>query len=149
MFTWIIETLGPWSWWALGLILLGFEILVPGVFIMWFGLAALAVGSFALIVPTSWSFQIFLFAVLSVIAVIVGRMVVKYGPAADEKTGLNDRGGRYVGRTFSLTEPIANGEGRLNIDDTIWRISGPDLSAGRQVRVVSADAARLFVEPGD
>lgn len=146
MIEWITETLGPWTWWALGLILLGFEILLPGAFIMWFGLAALAVGSFALIVPTSWTFQIFLFAILSVAAVVAGRMVVKYGPSEDEDNGLNDRGGRYIGKIYSLDEPIKNGQGRLSIDDTIWRVSGPDLDAGQRVRVVSNDAARLFVE---
>lgn len=146
MFEWITETLGPWTWWALGLILLGLEILVPGVFIMWFGLAALAVGSFALVVPTSWTFQILMFSALSVVAVIVGRLVVKMGPEEERENGLNDRGGRYIGRIYSLSEPIDNGEGRLNIDDTIWRVSGPDLTAGQRVRVVSADASRLTVE---
>lgn len=146
MFEWITETLGPWTWWAVGLILLGLEILVPGVFLMWFGLAALAVGSFALVVPTSWTFQILMFAALSVVAVIVGRLVVKMGPEEELDNGLNDRGARYVGRVYSLNEPIDNGEGRLNIDDTIWRVSGPDLSAGKRVRVVSADASRLTVE---
>ncbi|MEM8813391.1 MAG: NfeD family protein [Pseudomonadota bacterium] len=148
MLTWILETLGPWTWWALGLILLGLEILVPGVYVMWFGLAALSVGTFALLVPTSWTVQILMFAVLSVIAVLVGRVVMKR-TGADEDTGLNDRGARYVGRTFLLSEPIADGQGRVQIDDTIWRVSGPDLAAGRRVRVVAAEAARLIVETVD
>ena len=146
MLAWIAQTLGPWTWWALGLFLLGLEILAPGTFLMWFGLAALSVGTFALIVPTSWTVQIFLFAVLSVVAVIVGRMVVRHLRPEDEESGLNDRGNRYVGRTYFLKEPITDREGRLNIDDTIWRISGPDLPAGARVRVVAVDVARLIVE---
>jgi len=149
MLAWITETLGPWTWWALGLVLLGLEILLPGVFLMWFGLAALVVGAFALTVPTSWAFQIFLFAVLSVLAVIAGRMLVKFSPSEEDGNELGPRGSRYVGKVYFLKEPIADGEGRLNIDDTIWRVKGPDIEAGRKVRVVAVDSARLIVEPGD
>lgn len=149
MLAWIVETLGPWTWWALGLLLLGIEVFVPGAYLMWFGLAALSVGTFALIVPTSWTVQIFLFAALSVVAVIVGRLVMKNAQRNEDETGINDRGGRYVGRIYTLTEPIANGQGRLSIDDTIWRVSGPDLSAGKSVKVVGAEAARLIVEANE
>jgi hypothetical protein len=37
--------LGPWSWWIIGLVFLGLEILIPGVFLLWVGLAAMVVGA--------------------------------------------------------------------------------------------------------
>jgi membrane protein implicated in regulation of membrane protease activity len=43
-----------------------------------------------------------------------------------------------VGKLATLAEPIKNGRGRIKLGDTLWRVSGPDLPAGTQVRVVSA-----------
>ena len=142
----IAESLGPWTWWVLGIVMLGLEMLLPGTYLMWFGLAALSVGTFALIVPTTWTVQLLMFAGLSVVAVIIGRVVMNRLRDNEEDSGLNDRGARYVGRTFRLHEPIVDGAGRLNIDDTIWRVRGPDIRAGEQVRVVGADSSTLLVE---
>jgi membrane protein implicated in regulation of membrane protease activity len=43
-----------------------------------------------------------------------------------------------IGRTATLAEPISNGRGRIRLGDTLWRVSGPDLPAGAQVRVTGA-----------
>jgi membrane protein implicated in regulation of membrane protease activity len=48
---------------------------------------------------------------------------------------------------FTLEKPIVGGTGTVRIDDTIWRLAGPDLAGGSRVRVVRADAALLVVEP--
>ncbi|MDN3720837.1 NfeD family protein [Roseibium salinum] len=61
--------------------------------------------------------------------------------------GLNQRGSRYVGREFTLTTPLREGAGNLSVDDTIWRITGPDLPAGTKVRVEAVEGARLVVAP--
>ena len=45
-----------------------------------------------------------------------------------------------------LDEPIRDGIGRLALDDTVWRVQGPDLAAGSRVRIVEADGALLKVE---
>ena len=45
---------------------------------------------------------------------------------------------QLVGRIATLTEPINDGRGRVRIGDTMWRVAGPDLPAGAQVRVRSA-----------
>jgi len=59
---------------------------------------------------------------------------------------LNRRGSQYIGREFTLTEPIVNGIGRLNVDDTIWRISGPDMDSGVQIIVDGMDGTILRVK---
>ena len=41
---------------------------------------------------------------------------------------------------------IVAGTGTVKIDDTIWRLSGPDCPGGSRVKVVRADAATLVVE---
>ena len=53
------------------------------------------------------------------------------------------RGVQMIGRTATLTEPISNSRGRIRLGDTLWRVSGPDLPAGAQVRVTGAADADL------
>lgn len=58
--------LGPWSWWVVGLVLFAAEMLVPGFFLVWIGLAAAAVGALSLPFWDSavwvWQLQAILFA---------------------------------------------------------------------------------------
>jgi inner membrane protein len=73
----------------------------------------------------------------------------RYAPKVErpsEAPLLNRRAESYIGRTFTLENPIVDGIGRVRIDDTIWRVSGPDSPAGSQVRIVRAQGPNLFVE---
>ena len=45
----IILELGPWSWWVLGLVLLAAEVVAPGVFLVWIGIAAILTGVVSLL----------------------------------------------------------------------------------------------------
>ncbi|MEM9105445.1 MAG: NfeD family protein [Pseudomonadota bacterium] len=145
----IVTELGPWSWWVLGLILLGAEILMPGVFLIWIGLAAIVVGALSLLFWNDpfwlWQTQILVFAVLAVIAAVVGRRMMAKGEQTDQPL-LNQRGESLVGRTATLSEPISEGRGRIKLDDTMWVVSGPDLPVGAQVRVVESAGRELRVE---
>ena len=64
----IVAALGSWSWFVLGLILLGVEVAAPGFFFLWFGVAAILVGLSALVIDWPWQTQMVGFVVLSVIA---------------------------------------------------------------------------------
>ena len=48
-----------------------------------------------------------------------------------------------------MSEPIVNGRGRIVVDDSSWKVEGPDLPAGATIEVVSADGVVLAVEPAD
>jgi membrane protein implicated in regulation of membrane protease activity len=76
----------------------------------------------------------------------VRRLARKVGPP-NEAPLLNRRTEALVGRVFTLERPIVDGVGTVRIDDTIWRVRGPDGPAGSRVRVVHADGANLAVEP--
>lgn len=142
----VIDALGDWVWWALGLILLGIEVIAPGFFLMWFGIAALLIGTGTLIFSWPWQLQVIGFLVLSVITVMVGRRFAGNPDTDTADPHLNLRGSRLTGRTFVLSEPIVEGAGRVKIDDTIWQVRGPDAPAGGRVRVTGADGAVLKVE---
>jgi membrane protein implicated in regulation of membrane protease activity len=137
--------LGVWNWFILGGILLALEVMAPGAFMLWLGLAAIATGVISFILPLSWQIQIVVFAILSVISVLVGR---KFQPRANvdsDKPFLNRRHDALVGRIFTLDEPIVSGVGRVRVDDSTWRVTGPDCAAGTRVRVERADGATLIV----
>jgi hypothetical protein len=52
-----------------------------------------------------------------------------------------------VGRVFTLGNPIVNGEGKIKVDDSIWKIRGPDCEPGARVRVNGVDGVVLTIEP--
>ncbi len=145
----IILELGPWGWWALGLVLLAAEVVAPGMFLVWIGIAAILTGAVSLLLwETSfwvWQVQLVFFALLAVVAVFVGRRLLAGSDASDEPL-LNQRGARLIGRTAVLEKPISEGRGRIRLDDTTWTVSGPDLPAGARVKVTGSSGGRLTVE---
>jgi len=80
-----------------------------------------------------------------VVLVIAGRRYFARSAAPSEQPFLNQRANGLIGRSYVLSEPIVSGHGRIRIDDTTWRIVGPDLPSGTQVRVAAADGAVLEV----
>ncbi|MGQ0621130.1 MAG: NfeD family protein [Panacagrimonas sp.] len=133
-----------WYWWIAGLALLILEMLIPSGFVLlWMGASAIAVGAVAAFTP--WQLELVLFGVISIASVVVFKRLRPPLSPTDAPM-LNRRGESYVGRVFTLEEPIINGVGKLRVDDSQWRISGADLPAGSQVKVVRADGATLQVE---
>ena len=139
--------LGNWNWFIVGGLLLALEVLVPGTFMLWLGLAAIATGVIGLIITMGWQAQVVVFAILSVISVLLGGRFYPTVVTETDKPFLNRRADAFVGRVFTLDEPIVGGSGRVRIDDTTWRVTGPDCAAGSKVRVEKADGATLVVAP--
>lgn len=146
----ILSELGPWNWMVLGFVLLAAEIVLPGVFLLWIGIAAIMVGALSLqfwgYFFWSWQVQVLVFLVLAVASAYFGRKIMQAAETESDEPLLNQRGEQLVGRTATLHEPISEGYGRIRLDDTTWRVSGPDLPAGTRVRIVAAKAGNLEVE---
>ncbi len=144
--SWISE-LGAWAWIILGVVLIGIELVAPGAFFLWLGLAAIATGLIDAVLGLSWQASALLFALLCVGAVILGRAVTR-SKTQDEPQAemLNQRGQSLVGRVFTLETPIRNGEGRIRVDDSSWRVTGADRFAGAKVRVVRIEGSTLVVD---
>jgi hypothetical protein len=141
----LVQDLGPWTWMIVGVALLALEIAAPGAFFLWFGLAAIAVGVLSLFVAVPWQAQLLIFVVLATLVVLIGRRYFSRAGDDQVSTGLNQRGQRLVGTIVVLSEPIVDGKGRVRIDDTTWRVIGPNMVSGTRVRVVHADGALLTV----
>ncbi|GAB5510240.1 MAG: NfeD family protein [Hyphomicrobiales bacterium] len=142
--------LGDWTWIVIGLALLGLEVLVPGSFFMWLGLAALGVGAVAFFFDASWHVELLLFGVLALAFIIAGRrFFAQRGDESNDTPGLNARAEAFVGREVILEEPLASGIGRVKLGDTLWRVEGDDAPAGTKLMVISARGGTLQVAPVD
>ncbi|HEV7407639.1 MAG TPA: NfeD family protein [Bradyrhizobium sp.] len=142
----LFSTLGTWNWLVFGLLLMGLELMLPGVFLFWLGLAALLVGLLSVVIAPPWQLQLLLFAVFAAAAVPVWRRVARSNSGVSNSNPfLNKRSEAMIGRVFTLEKPIIDGAGTVRIDDTIWRVAGPDTPAGSRVRIVRADGASLTV----
>ena len=140
-------TLGHWNWFIAAAVLFLLEILAPGAFMLWLGLAAILVGTISLGVEWPWQGQLIAFAVFAVAAIPIWRRFARNVEPATDRPFLNRRTDGYLGRVFTLEKPIVDGVGTVRIDDTIWRVRGHDRPAGSRVRVTAADGANLAVEP--
>ena len=139
-------TLGTWNWLIFGFILMALELLAPGVFLFWLGLAAMLVGLLSFAINPAWQTQLLMFAVFAVAAVPAWRYFARSASSHSlSNPFLNRRTEAMIGREFTLEKPIVDGAGTVRIDDTIWRVAGPDTPAGSRVRIVQADGASLTV----
>ncbi|MBL6929423.1 MAG: NfeD family protein [Rhodospirillales bacterium] len=111
------------------------------------GIAAIITGLIVFAVDSlSWQSQVLVFAGLSVVSVISGRLWLRSRPTETDHPTLNRRGQQYVGRVFTVDEKMVNGMGKVRVDDTSWKISGDDFDAGTKVRVIAVEGTVLKVE---
>lgn len=110
----------PWYWLVAGLVLMSLELLGPGVFFLWIGIGAAAVGLVLMLFPTlPLEGQIIVLLVFMVGSVLVGVRVQarnKANAAIMLNTGLN----QYVGRRVVAVQAFQSGRGRIKVDDTTY-----------------------------
>ena len=136
----------PWAWIIAGLVLLALELVVPGGYLLWLGIAGLVTGLFVLFEPIAWPLQWLMFGVLGLLAITLWTRWSRNRPSQSDRPYLNRRADSFIGHEAVLEQPIAGGFGRLALGDTIWRIAGPDLPAGQRIRIVGSEGAVLLVE---
>ena len=142
----LFASLGVWDWFIAGGLLLVLEVLAPGVFMLWLGLAAMLVGAISMFVDWNWQAQFIAFAVFSVAAIPLWRRLSMQVGRTTDQPFLNRRAEALVGRILTLEKPIVDGSGTIPIDDTVWRITGADVPAGSRVKVVRVEGTALHVE---
>jgi hypothetical protein len=137
-----------YGWWLLALLLIGAELLVPGFFMLWIGIAAAAMGLLlAFLPPLSILSEAALFALLALISCFAyWRFVRRAIGAPSGQPLLNRRAERHIGRRYTLDTAIVNGQGKARVGDSHWLVEGPDLPAGTTVEVVAVDGTTLKVQ---
>jgi inner membrane protein len=135
-----------WFWLGLGLLLAIGEMTIPGVFLIWMAAAALVTGFFSWIVPIEVSWQVVLFAALSILFVFSGKRWLRQNPIDEVDPKMNHRGARAVGETVVVSQVIEGGQGRVKMGDSEWLAKGPDAEPGTRMKVTGSDGAVLLVE---
>lgn len=136
-----------WVWIALGVILCAGEMLTPGVFLIWVGLAMIVTGMLVAIIPMSFPVALLVFCALAIVLMLLGRKLYGASGKDGDQPFLNRRSEGLVGRVYTLSDPIKGGEGSIVVNDTRWKVRGPDMPAGTRIRVMGVeDALVLLVE---
>ncbi len=142
-----LSTVDYWHWLVLGVVLVILEVLSPGAFFLWLAISAGIVGVLMMVNPgMAWEYQILAFALFSVMSIALWRMYLKRNPIETDQPTLNRRGEQYVGRLFSLEQAVVNGHGKIRVDDSTWKIEGPDCDSGTRVRIIGVAGVVLKFE---
>ena len=139
-----------WHWIAVGLVLVVLELAAPGgFFVIFFGLAAMAIGALMLagVAGELWV-QLLLFSVLSAVFLLVFRNPLlrrfKFDRGTDEIDNL-------TGEPATALDDIAPAEaGRVELRGSTWRArngSSLPIPRGARVRVIAVDRLTVVVIP--
>ncbi|MGC6406127.1 NfeD family protein [Bisgaard Taxon 45] len=142
------STWSPWHWLILGFVLLIAELVLPGVFLLWWGLAAVVIaGVMALIPSVSLTVLAISYAILAIILSVVWWKYQHGKDKADQlHSSLNQRDHAMLGTRGTVQEIAPHGIGRGHFGDTTWRIQGADLQVGDLVEVYQVDGITLKVK---
>jgi len=134
-----------WGCAALGLA--AAEVLAPGAFMLWLGIAAAGVFGLVFLFPElSHLWQAVAFVGFSVALIPAYRHFLSRHDKASDQPLLNKKGAQLVGQRIALESAIVAGRGRAKIGDAFWVVRGPDMPAGTRVIVTGVDSMILIVE---
>ena len=138
---------GVWHWLVLGFVLLIAEIAVPGIFLLWWGLAAIVMAVVMALIPTiSLTVLGIIYAILAtILSLIWWKYQHSRDKADDQQSALNQRDHAMLGATGLVEEMSANHIGRGRFGDTTWRIQGENLVVGDRIKVQSVQGITLTV----
>jgi membrane protein implicated in regulation of membrane protease activity len=136
--------LKPAVWIIAGLVLAALEMLVPGLVVIWFGVAAVATGILAIFVHNQY-IQFVVFIVLSAVMIVFSQRIARRITHPEpEPVGAN----RMVGVSGQVIADIRPPEfGRVKVLGEEWRATATcEIPAGGTVRVVEVAGTHLVVE---
>ena len=136
--------LTPAVWIIAGLVLVVLEMMIPGMVIIWFGIAGVVTGILAFFVHNQFV-QFSVFIVLSGLMVVFSQRIARRITHAEpELVGAN----RWVGVGGRVTAVIKPPEfGRVKLHGEEWRATATcEIPAGGAVRVVAVEGTHLVVE---
>jgi membrane protein implicated in regulation of membrane protease activity len=127
-------------------ILLIAEIMAPGVFLVWIGIAAIVTGLFALLFGIGVAGQLGLFALYAVVAVLAGKRFYAVREVEHSGPRLNNPSERLIGRRVVVVQPVDEDSGRVRVGDSEWSARGGPAQPGERVRITGVEGNCLIVE---
>ena len=136
-----------WHWLLIAITLISIEMLAPGFFFLWMAISAFLVGGLLFLLPSLMiEWQLFIFSILSISSIVVWRNHLKIHPDVTDHPLLNQRTAQIIGRVFNLEQAIINGQGKIKVGDSFWKVQGEDCTIGEKVKVIAAKGTVLDVE---
>ncbi|BBG59725.1 Inner membrane protein ybbJ [Providencia rustigianii] len=144
----LISTQPAWFWLCLGGLLLIGELLGTGGYLLWSGIAAVAVGIIAWAMPfLGWEWQGILFAVFTVVSAVLWRKWLSHRKES-KADDVNQISHQLIGIKARLLTDTEEGFSRVRLADGSWRIySEIPLKADTEVEVIAVDGITLKVKP--
>jgi hypothetical protein len=134
------------AWMLAGVVLVVLELILPGAFLLWLGLAAIGTGAICAVAPVGFAVQVVIFAVLAPLS-IAWAMTRR---RRMRPSNVNTPGSGLVGRSATCIG-FAGGEGRVRVGDSDWPARLADAAASplpdAPLEVVAVDGLVLLVKP--
>lgn len=140
--------MNPWYWAIGSLVVAALELPTPGFYLIWIaaGGAVTALASFAF--NLSVSAQIGTFVGACALTCVCGYFAYQKLIQTDgTRAPLNERGLDLIGARGTIIEPLVNGQGKVELGDSVWLAEGPDLPDGAPVIVTSVRGTVVIVSP--
>ena len=144
---WAVEN-AHWLWWGIGVLLLAAEMVIPGVYLLWIGIAGLATGLLAFFMPDlGFDGHGLAFAILGAASIYIGNRFFYARLHEEGEPIVNTRGQSHIGKIYIVSDAIVNGRGHVTVGDSRWLAEGPDSAEGTRVKVTSINGIVMNVEP--
>jgi membrane protein implicated in regulation of membrane protease activity len=136
----LTQTVQWWHWVVLGIVLVAAEIVIPSFIVIWFGVAALAVGATVYLFAPAFDIQLYLWSGLSVLLLLA---YWKYFKKAEPEVPVGQSEGEYAGIEGKVLEVLGEGRYRARFElpvlgDRVWIVeteNGESLEEGDPILV--------------
>ncbi len=137
-----------YNWLILGAIFLIIEVASFTLLFLWLAISAVILAGISYVFPDlSLTVQLWTFSIISVLSVIIWHRLFRKKQERIGDNKMNNRAERYIGRIATLSEPISNGYGKIQIEDSFWKVTcDSDLPKGTKVEITNADGVILTVK---
>ncbi len=136
------------DWIAIGFLLGILELFAPGIYMVWFGFAALLLSGILYFVPMTLTTQLLVFCGLSVVSIVIGFKVYARFLKKEHvsRPRLNDMAAQLEGKSVRIVEPVEDGKTKVKVGDTVWLAhTEDDLKIGDEAVVIGAEKGVILI----
>lgn len=135
--------IAEWQWLALAPTAVTLAATFHNITWLWVSLSATITGTIVWYDPNIPNMpQLMIFGLITLVFIALGQFFYKPSKSKpeEEQTSVKAHNpGHVINKTFTLTEPIVNGFGKIEVDGVTWRVRGEDTPAGRKIFVHGVD----------
>ena len=133
-----------WAWIIAGVAIAGLEILIPGIYLLWIGLGAVAVGLVLARYPDlSLAWQTLVFAASMVSSIGIGFWIQRRSGRTRQARLLNRELKAMIGQNYIAISSFTVGQGRIKVQDSSYAaVSDERIETGDVVKVVAIEDGR-------